>query len=109
MPFYLMVKLCALLPPFPQGLMSYEDFKRVFQGSEDEMESRAMGSAEGSSNFVTIAPKPIPELSELLNQVRSGVNVGVDVCERKNSGPDESVAQVSMLYCANSRLISSYC
>jgi hypothetical protein len=25
---------------------------------------------EGSSNFVTIAPKPIPEMSELLNQVR---------------------------------------
>ena len=52
----------------PQGLMSYEDFKRVFQGSEDEMESR-MGGAEGSSNFVTIPPKPIPELSELLNTV----------------------------------------
>lgn len=53
-----------------QGLMSYEDFKRVFQGSEDEMESR-VGGDNGSSNFVTIPPKPIPELSELLNQVRT--------------------------------------
>ena len=49
--------------------MSYEDFKRVFQGADDEMESRGIGGAEGSSNFVTIPPKPIPELSDLLNQV----------------------------------------
>jgi hypothetical protein len=49
--------------------MSYEDFKRVFQSSEDDLESRAIGGMEGSSNFVTIAPKPIPEMSELLNQV----------------------------------------
>lgn len=49
--------------------MSYEDFKRVFQGHDDELESRAIGGMEGSSNFVTIAPKPIPEMSDLLNQV----------------------------------------
>ena len=62
----LMRKICVV----NEGLMSYEDFKRVFQGSEDEMESR-MGGDNGSSNFVTIAPKLIPELSELLNQVCS--------------------------------------
>jgi hypothetical protein len=52
-----------------QGLMSYEDFKRVFQQSEDELERRA-GGFEGSSNFVAIAPKPIPELADIFNQVR---------------------------------------
>ena len=49
--------------------MSYEDFRRVFQSSEDDLESRGIGGMEGSSNFVAIPPKPIPELSELLNQV----------------------------------------
>ena len=48
--------------------MSYEDFKRVFQKSEDELESRSVGY-EGSSNFTAIPPKPIPELSDLLNPV----------------------------------------
>ena len=50
--------------------MSYEDFKRVFQLSEDELETRA-GGFEGSANFEAIPPKPIPELSDLLNPVRT--------------------------------------
>lgn len=51
-----------------QGLVSYEDFKRVFQSSDEEMESRAIGY-DGESNFEVIPPKPIPELVDL-NQVR---------------------------------------
>lgn len=43
----------------------YEDFKRVFQLSEDELESRAIGVSDGSSNFESIPPKFIPELVDL--------------------------------------------
>jgi hypothetical protein len=47
------------------GLISYVDFKRVFQGHESDMESRSvMGS--GESNFEHVPPKPIPELSDLI-------------------------------------------
>lgn len=47
------------------GLLVYEDFKRVFQLSEDELESRAIGVSDGSSNFESIPPKFIPELVDL--------------------------------------------
>ncbi len=93
--------------------MSYEDFKRVFKGSEDEMESR-VGGDNGSSNFVTIAPKPIPELSELLNQTgpEETIRVTEDIVEKFkikcqpikdftqmwNSQDTQSQAQVSLWY-----------
>jgi hypothetical protein len=47
----------------PQGLISYEDFKRVFQSPEDDMESRTVGV--GESNFESVPPKNIPELVDI--------------------------------------------
>jgi hypothetical protein len=47
-----------------KGLISYEDFKRVFQLSEDELESRGGGN-DGESNFESIPPKNIPELVDI--------------------------------------------
>ena len=44
--------------------MSYEDFKRVFQCSDEELESRGMG-VTGDSNFEAVPPKMIPELVDL--------------------------------------------
>jgi hypothetical protein len=44
--------------------VSYEDFKRVFQSHEDEMESRTIGGV-GESNFVSVPPKLIPELVDI--------------------------------------------
>jgi hypothetical protein len=46
-----------------QGLISYEDFKRVFQSPEDDMESRTVGV--GESNFESVPPKNIPELVDI--------------------------------------------
>jgi hypothetical protein len=57
-----------------EGLVSYEDFKRVFQSLDDEQESRTVGTV-GDSNFEPVPPKMIPELVEL----------------NKPAGPDESV------------------
>lgn len=48
-----------------EGLLSYSDFKRVFQSPEDEFESRG-GDA---SVFAQIVPKEIPELVELSKDV----------------------------------------
>lgn len=48
-----------------EGLLSYNDFKRVFQSPEDEFESRG----GGGSVFATILPKPITELVELSKEV----------------------------------------
>lgn len=45
-----------------QGLISYADFKRVFGGNDDEMESRGGG---GQSNFEQVQPRIIPELVDL--------------------------------------------
>ena len=49
-----------------QGLISYSDFKRVLQESEDELESQQQdggdGSGAGSASFGSIPPRPIPEL-----------------------------------------------
>ncbi len=56
-----------------QGLISYEDFKRVFQSSEEEMESRALGFG-GETNFEPIPPVNIPELAEI--KVRTRCRVG---------------------------------
>ena len=55
---------CSVLIPFDvvQGLVSYPDFKRVFGGNDDEMESRGGG---GQSNFEQIQPRLIPELVDL--------------------------------------------
>lgn len=47
-----------------EGLVSYPDFKRIFQGKDDEIESRAV-VGEGASNFETIVPRNIPELVDL--------------------------------------------
>jgi hypothetical protein len=44
-----------------EGLISYEDFKRAFRQSEEDIESRAL--VAGASNFTTIPPKPIAELT----------------------------------------------
>jgi hypothetical protein len=45
---------------FPQGLISYGEFRRVFQASEEDMESRG-GDA---SNIEFIPPKQITEIAE---------------------------------------------
>lgn len=42
-----------------QGVVAFEDFKRVFQSSEDEMESH------GDANFEPVPPKNMPELVDL--------------------------------------------
>lgn len=57
-----------------QGLISYEDFKRVFQSADDEQESRTAGTV-GESNFEEVHPKMIPELVEL----------------NKPTGPEETI------------------
>ncbi len=44
--------------------MSYQDFKRVFQGKDDEIESRAI-IGEGQSNFESVPPEIIPELVDI--------------------------------------------
>jgi hypothetical protein len=44
----------------PQGLISYGEFRRVFQASEEDMESRG-GDA---SNIEFIPPKQITEIAE---------------------------------------------
>jgi len=52
------------------GLVTYADFKRVFQGSEDELESRGIGGeGGGGGNFELVPPKPIPELTEITKAV----------------------------------------
>lgn len=49
-----------------QGLISYEDFKRVFQSAEDgDMESKTVGTV-GASTIESVPPKPIPELVDML-------------------------------------------
>lgn len=47
-----------------QGLVSYSDFRRVFQLSEEDVESRGLG-AEAGGSFEAIPPKMIPEIVEL--------------------------------------------
>ena len=44
-----------------EGLISYLDFKRVFQGADDEFESRG----EDADSFGVVQPKKIPELVDL--------------------------------------------
>ncbi len=51
--------VCALIILFLQGLVAYEDFKRVFHGAEDDLESH------GDATFEAIAPKNMPELVDL--------------------------------------------
>jgi hypothetical protein len=50
-----------------EGVLSYEDFKRVFQtfneDGENTIESKTIGTVE--SNFESIPPHPIPELIDL--------------------------------------------
>lgn len=47
-------------------MISYEDFKRVFQSPEDgDMESKTVG-AVGASTIETVQPKPIPELVDMI-------------------------------------------
>ena len=52
-----------------EGMVSYRDFRRVFQSSVEEMESRSLGS-DAKSNFAVIPPKPIPELVEKIRSVK---------------------------------------
>lgn len=47
-----------------QGLVSYGDFRRVFQVSEEELESRGIGSESGGS-FEVVPAKIIPELVDV--------------------------------------------
>jgi hypothetical protein len=47
-------------------MISYEDFKRVFQSPEDgDMESKTVGSV-GASTIESVQPKPIPELVDMI-------------------------------------------
>jgi hypothetical protein len=55
---------CLVLIVSLKGLIDYTDFKRAFQESEEEMESRGIG-AESGGNFEPIPPKPIPELVDI--------------------------------------------
>jgi hypothetical protein len=48
--------------------VSYEDFKRVFQFPDEDLETRGAGTSE--SNFESVPPKPIPELVDI-QRVRS--------------------------------------
>ncbi len=49
-----------------EGMISYEDFKRVFQSPEDgDMESKTVGSV-GASTIESVQPKPIPELVDMI-------------------------------------------
>ena len=50
-----------------EGLVSYQEWKRVFQLSEDELESRGLSNISGGS-FEPVPPKKIPELAEILRQ-----------------------------------------
>lgn len=48
--------------------MSYDDFRRCFQRSEDELETRALaahGESGGQSNFDEVPPHVIPELVDI--------------------------------------------
>jgi hypothetical protein len=45
-----------------KGMVSYQDFKRVFQTSDDDMESHGTSGGVGTASFETIAPRIIPEL-----------------------------------------------
>ena len=49
-----------------EGMISYEDFKRVFQRSEggDELESNTIAAEGGGSAFEPVPPKKIPEIFE---------------------------------------------
>lgn len=49
------------------GLISYQEFKRAFQQSDQELESRGLSQVSGG-NFEPVPPKPIPELSETLRE-----------------------------------------
>jgi len=54
-----------------EGLVSYQDFHRVFKGQEDELESRVnhMMTADGdNNNYEPIPPHPIPELVDLTSK-----------------------------------------
>jgi hypothetical protein len=44
-------------------LASYADFKRIFQQSEEDLESRGL-HAEAGGSFESIPPKVIPELND---------------------------------------------
>ena len=52
------------------GLISYDDFKRVFRPSEEEMETHAIGS-QNSATFEPIPLKPIPELADMRSARRA--------------------------------------
>lgn len=49
-------------------MVSYPDFKRAFQSSDEDMESRAM-IAEGHSNFEQVPPRPVPELVDVVKVI----------------------------------------
>jgi hypothetical protein len=55
-----------------EGLLSYADFKRVFQSPEDEFESRG-----GDSSSAAIMPKPMAELVELSKESAVAERVGL--------------------------------
>jgi hypothetical protein len=105
------VRLVHWLPLFhlyfflgSQGLVSYADFKRVFGGAEDEIESRAM-MGEGGSTFEQIAPRIIPELVDMHkvtikptfahnifpNRYFSSFFVCLVPCHDAQGGPEETI------------------
>ena len=48
-----------------EGMISYEDFKRVFQGkNSDELESNSIAAEGGGTAFEPVPPKKIPEIFE---------------------------------------------
>ena len=52
----------TFLLSFLKGLISYNEFRRVFQASEEDLESRC--GIGGSNTFEFIPPKQITEIAE---------------------------------------------
>ena len=59
---------------YRQGLVSYAEFRRVFQESEEEIETRISASGSGGSVIESIPSKSIPEIAEGLKEVGNKVN-----------------------------------
>jgi len=60
------------------GLVSYAEFRRVFQESEEDLESRGVNGGDGASSFEVIQPRMIPELYEANKEVEE---VSVDLTQ----------------------------
>lgn len=62
-----------------EGLVSYVDFKRVFGGADEEIESRNVGG--GQSNFEAIPPRNIPELADVNRGQEEPIQVTDDILQ----------------------------